>query len=150
MTDTLSTVQEVFADLTRYPAEILEPTADLEADLGVDSVKRVEIMSKLSEQFGIPQDLDVAPEQLSSIEAIARFIDDARAGKYERRTQVAEPAPAQAAAPAPTPPTARPMQAPALHGTLIPTPPPAPSAICGSYMRSKCVAFEGDVQPASV
>lgn len=41
---TLDTVQRLFAEVTRYPRELLEPNADLEEDLGIDSVKLGEIL----------------------------------------------------------------------------------------------------------
>ena len=36
---------EVVAEKTGYPAEMLEPDMQLDADLGIDSIKRVEILS---------------------------------------------------------------------------------------------------------
>src|SRR5204863_5483756 len=35
----------VVAEKTGYPVEMLDPEMDLEADLGIDSIKRVEILS---------------------------------------------------------------------------------------------------------
>jgi acyl carrier protein len=37
--DILSAIQAVFSEITRYPIEILDPQAQLEEDLGIDSVK---------------------------------------------------------------------------------------------------------------
>ena len=42
---------QVVADKTGYPADMLEPAMALEADLGIDSIKRVEIFSALQELF---------------------------------------------------------------------------------------------------
>ena len=42
---------QVVADKTGYPADMLEPAMALEADLGIDSIKRVEIFSALQERF---------------------------------------------------------------------------------------------------
>lgn len=36
---------EIVSDRTGYPREMLDPTLDLEADLGIDSIKRVEILN---------------------------------------------------------------------------------------------------------
>ncbi|HEY2759714.1 MAG TPA: SDR family NAD(P)-dependent oxidoreductase, partial [Pirellulales bacterium] len=41
----LAMLVQVVADRTGYPAEMLDPNAKLEADLGIDSIKRVEIIS---------------------------------------------------------------------------------------------------------
>lgn len=70
-----SSVQQVFVEATRYPVEVLEPTAHLEDDLGIDSVKRAEILIALQKKFGLPSDLDVPPERLTTIRDIAEVIN---------------------------------------------------------------------------
>ena len=42
---------EVVGQLTGYPVEMLELDMDMEADLGIDSIKRVEILGAIQEQF---------------------------------------------------------------------------------------------------
>jgi hypothetical protein len=42
---------EVVSRLTGYPAEMLSFDMDIEADLGIDSIKRVEILSALEEKM---------------------------------------------------------------------------------------------------
>ncbi|NED37125.1 phosphopantetheine-binding protein, partial [Streptomyces sp. SID8499] len=42
---------DVVAQKTGYPAEMLELEMDVEADLVIDSIKRVEIMGVLHERF---------------------------------------------------------------------------------------------------
>jgi acyl carrier protein len=51
-------VNATIAEVTRYPKEILVPEAHLEDDLGIESVKRVEILGVLASRLGIaaPQD----------------------------------------------------------------------------------------------
>ncbi|MGZ4142704.1 MAG: SDR family NAD(P)-dependent oxidoreductase, partial [Actinomycetota bacterium] len=44
------------AEKTGYPADMLELDLDLEADLGVDTVKQAEIFVALRETYGIPRD----------------------------------------------------------------------------------------------
>ena len=41
---------------TGYPAEMLELDLDLEADLGIDTVKQVAIIAKVKRHFGLPRD----------------------------------------------------------------------------------------------
>jgi [acyl-carrier-protein] S-malonyltransferase len=48
------TVRSVYADLLGYPPDALEPDADLEADLGIDSIKQTEAFARTLEHFGIP------------------------------------------------------------------------------------------------
>lgn len=50
MVDVASVLMEVVAERTGYPLDILEPEMDLEADLGIDSIKRVEILSLLRQR----------------------------------------------------------------------------------------------------
>src|SRR5262245_14050395 len=64
-------VLDVFAEITRYPREVLDPNADLEEDLGIDSVKLGEVFSVLRERYPIPAELDVPKDQLRSLRAVA-------------------------------------------------------------------------------
>ncbi len=52
-------VVELVSDKTGYPADMLDLELDLEADLGVDTVKQAETFAAICERFGIPR-----PEQL--------------------------------------------------------------------------------------
>ncbi len=49
----LGAVVEVIVSATGYPAEMLEADLDLEADLGIDSIKRTEILGALAERIGL-------------------------------------------------------------------------------------------------
>ncbi len=49
-------VVSVVVDHTGYPAEFLEMDADMEGELGIDSIKQAEIMAELREQFSLPVD----------------------------------------------------------------------------------------------
>jgi acyl transferase domain-containing protein/NAD(P)-dependent dehydrogenase (short-subunit alcohol dehydrogenase family)/acyl carrier protein len=60
---------EVIAEKTGYPVEMLEPGMSLDADLGIDSIKRVEILSALQER--LPDAPSVKPEHLGSLHTLA-------------------------------------------------------------------------------
>lgn len=49
-------ILKIYQELTSYPVEILELNADLESELGLDSVKQIEIISMISKEFGLAQD----------------------------------------------------------------------------------------------
>jgi acyl transferase domain-containing protein/NAD(P)-dependent dehydrogenase (short-subunit alcohol dehydrogenase family)/acyl carrier protein len=70
---------DVVSDKTGYPAEVLDLDMQLDSDLGIDSIKRVEILSALQDRLpGIPA-LD--PELLGSfrtLRSIADHIGDAK------------------------------------------------------------------------
>ena len=46
----------IVADLTGYPSELLDLDLDLEADLGVDTVKQAEVFAAVRQQFGVAAD----------------------------------------------------------------------------------------------
>jgi acyl carrier protein len=68
-TDLLAIVSEK----TGYPAEMLELDMDMEADLGIDSIKRVEILGALQDQY--PELPDVEPDVLAELRTLAQIID---------------------------------------------------------------------------
>ncbi|WIX92944.1 acyltransferase domain-containing protein [Amycolatopsis sp. DG1A-15b] len=58
---TASSVAEVaerlrllYATVLQYPLEAVEPEADLEADLGIDSLKQAEMLGRVRAEFGLP------------------------------------------------------------------------------------------------
>ncbi len=56
---------EVIAEKTGYPSEMLELDMALDADLGIDSIKRVEILSALQER--LPEAPVIKPEHLGTL-----------------------------------------------------------------------------------
>ncbi|MFI6364228.1 SDR family NAD(P)-dependent oxidoreductase [Nocardia sp. NPDC050630] len=69
----LSALREVVAEKTGYPVEMVDPSMDLEADLGVDSIKRVQVIGALQELF--PQLPDLGPEQLGTLRTLDQIAD---------------------------------------------------------------------------
>jgi NAD(P)-dependent dehydrogenase (short-subunit alcohol dehydrogenase family)/acyl carrier protein len=67
-------VLEIFAQVTRYPMEVLDPSASLEEDLGIDSVKLGEVFAVLREKFNLPEKLDLPREQLQTIGGITEAL----------------------------------------------------------------------------
>jgi enoyl-[acyl-carrier protein] reductase III len=59
-------VVDTIAEITRYPREILTPEARFDDDLGIDSLKRAEIVTALLSRFGeAPSDLKAGPMPLT-------------------------------------------------------------------------------------
>ncbi|MFC5719229.1 SDR family NAD(P)-dependent oxidoreductase [Streptomyces gamaensis] len=50
--DVLATVLDIISERTGYPLDMIEPGLDLEADLSIDSIKRVEIVGELAARLG--------------------------------------------------------------------------------------------------
>ena len=76
MNDLGINVRDVFAKVTRYPLEVLDPQAGLEEDLGIDSVKLGEVFAVLREQYGLPERLDIPRERLKTIAGIVESLED--------------------------------------------------------------------------
>ncbi|NVJ05184.1 SDR family oxidoreductase [Myxococcus sp. AM001] len=68
-------VRAVFARVTRYPEALLTPEADLEDELGVDSVKQAEVMAVLIKELGLAD----APQPSQRLRTISSICDMARA-----------------------------------------------------------------------
>ena len=88
---------EIVSAQTGYPSESLNPDMDMESDLGIDSIKRVAILSELQER--LPQAPKITPEQLGTIRTLRQVAAHLAAG-------MPAAAPAQTAA-SPAPKTAQ-------------------------------------------
>jgi len=67
------TLLEVVSELTGYPAEMLALDMDIEADLGIDSIKRVEILSSFEEKM--PELPPVSPEMMGTLKTLGQIVD---------------------------------------------------------------------------
>jgi len=94
-----ATMLEVVSQLTGYPVEMLGLEMDIEADLGIDSIKRVEILSTLEEKM--PDLPRVSPEIMGSLKTLGQIVEFMNDGLIERdqtsRSAEALPAVTQAA-----------------------------------------------------
>src|SRR5580658_1873105 len=70
------TVRGIFADITRYPLEILDPDASLEEDLGIDSVKLGEVFAVLRERYKLSDQPAIPREQLRTIGLISQALEE--------------------------------------------------------------------------
>jgi acyl transferase domain-containing protein/short-subunit dehydrogenase len=82
---------EIVADKTGYPAEMLDPSMNMEGDLGIDSIKRVEILSAVQDRLpGLPP---VDAGAMAALQTLAEIIDYFRGllgepGKPEATTPI--------------------------------------------------------------
>lgn len=108
--DPVALVRGIIADKTGYPEDMLDVDMDLEGELGVDSIKQVEILSTLREQ--LPDLPEIDPErlvELRTIATIAAMVSENTGGQPVNGV----PAPAAAVpAAAPAPVAAPPVMAP--------------------------------------
>jgi NAD(P)-dependent dehydrogenase (short-subunit alcohol dehydrogenase family)/acyl carrier protein len=69
---------EVVSEKTGYPIDMLNLDMDMEADLGIDSIKRVEIMSAIQEKM--PDAPVVQPDQLGKLRTLAQILEHISVG----------------------------------------------------------------------
>jgi NAD(P)-dependent dehydrogenase (short-subunit alcohol dehydrogenase family)/acyl carrier protein len=70
------TLLEVVTELTGYPRETLELEMDMESDLGIDSIKRVQILGAMQERLtNLPA---FKPETLAELRTLGQVIDHVR------------------------------------------------------------------------
>ncbi|THB78043.1 MAG: SDR family NAD(P)-dependent oxidoreductase [Desulfobacteraceae bacterium] len=75
--DNMALLITTVSELTGFPVEMIESEMDLESDLGIDSIKRVEILSKLEQS--LPSEAVLSPDdmtRLKTIGQIAGYLDD--------------------------------------------------------------------------
>ena len=58
----------IVSRLTGFPVEMLEPQMDIESDLGIDSIKKVEIISELEKEM--PQGEGLSSEHLTTVKTL--------------------------------------------------------------------------------
>jgi acyl transferase domain-containing protein/NAD(P)H-dependent flavin oxidoreductase YrpB (nitropropane dioxygenase family)/NAD(P)-dependent dehydrogenase (short-subunit alcohol dehydrogenase family)/acyl carrier protein len=103
--DILTDLVRIASERTGYPVEVLDANAAIEADLGIDSIKRVEILSSF-QQFCTPAEqtrVQAVMEKLAAAPSLRAIAD--RIGEVlldtPSRAQPAEPPPAETAAASP-------------------------------------------------
>jgi acyl carrier protein len=64
---------EVVSEKTGYPMEMLELDMEMEADLGIDSIKRVEILGTMMDLY--PDLPELNPEQMAELRTLAEIVD---------------------------------------------------------------------------
>jgi acyl transferase domain-containing protein len=88
-------VLAIVAGQTGYPEDLLDMDLDLEADLGIDTVKQAEVFATIREAYGIARDDNLKLRDYPTLNHVVGFVHD-RAG-------APEPSPSQEAAAEPVP-----------------------------------------------
>ncbi|MFD0370487.1 acyltransferase domain-containing protein [Streptomyces sp. NPDC127114] len=96
----LDELRELYASVLGYPVEVITGDADLEADLGIDSLKRAEMLGKVSAHFGLGESaVDGRFVAQPTLADLAALIAEVRGGAAP--VARATPAPAVTATPTP-------------------------------------------------
>jgi len=122
-------VLALVAGITGYPVDMLDLDLDLEADLGVDTVKQAEVFATIRETYNIPRDENRKLRDYPTLAHVIRFVYDQRPDlavpKREVKGATAEAPVAVAPAPAAAP---------------VSVAPPAPTALAES-VRERVLAL---------
>ncbi|HET7209077.1 MAG TPA: SDR family oxidoreductase [Terriglobales bacterium] len=71
---------------TGYPVDMLDLDLDLEADLGIDTVKQAEVFAAIREDYGITRDNQLKLRDFPTLAHVIGFV-------YDRRPELEKPAP---------------------------------------------------------
>jgi malonyl CoA-acyl carrier protein transacylase/3-oxoacyl-(acyl-carrier-protein) synthase/NAD(P)-dependent dehydrogenase (short-subunit alcohol dehydrogenase family)/acyl carrier protein len=88
------------AEKTGYPLDMLDPDLDMEADLGVDTVKQADLFASVRAIYNIPRDENRKLRDFPTLSHVIRFVYEMRpdltaaAAESEAKPQPAAPAPA--------------------------------------------------------
>ena len=63
----------IVSEKTGYPEDVLKADMDIEADLGIDSIKRVEILGAMQDAH--PELPQVNPEDLAELQTLTQIVD---------------------------------------------------------------------------
>jgi acyl transferase domain-containing protein/NAD(P)-dependent dehydrogenase (short-subunit alcohol dehydrogenase family)/acyl carrier protein len=88
-------VLALVAEKTGYPVDMLDLDLDLEADLGVDTVKQAEVMATIREAYGIPRDDTVKLRDFPTLAHVIRFVHERRPDLHPAPTGAVQPSPVQ-------------------------------------------------------
>lgn len=73
----IASLIEIVSERTGYPPEMLDPALDLEADLGIDSIKRVEILNTFRKLLpdSVQHSLEDGIERLAGVKTLQGIMD---------------------------------------------------------------------------
>jgi malonyl CoA-acyl carrier protein transacylase len=70
----LDSLIALVAQKTGYPRELLDPNLDMEADLGIDTVKQAEIFGAIREAYGLPQEEGIQIKDYPTLAKVAGYV----------------------------------------------------------------------------
>ena len=74
--DVVAQVVAFVAEQTGYPPELLDLDLDLEADLGIDTVKQAELFAQVRETYGIERDDSLKLRDYPTLNHVVGFVRD--------------------------------------------------------------------------
>ena len=119
-------VVAIVAEMTGYPPELLDVDLDLEADLGVDTVKQAEVFAAVRDRFGVERDDTVALRDFPTLTHVIGWVRE----KTAVPAAGAAPVHATVAGVPPQSPAPRPPRHPRSWATSTPSMPSLDACPC--------------------
>ncbi len=111
--EVVAKVMAMVAEKTGYPSDMLELDLDLEADLGIDTVKQAEVFAMVRETFGIPRQESLKLRDYPTLRHVIGFVRENLAGGAAVTAEPASPPATLSALPAEPAPAPAPSAPPA-------------------------------------
>jgi acyl transferase domain-containing protein/acyl carrier protein len=126
--DVRERVLALVVEKTGYPQEMLDVDLDLEADLGVDTVKQAELLAAIREIYNIPRDENRKLRDYPTLAHVIRFV-------YEKRPDLASATGDVARAPSPA------SAAPVAAVTTAPSAVPSTAQVSADEVKERVLAL---------
>ena len=81
-------VLQIVAEKTGYPTDMLDLDLDLEADLGVDTVKQAEMFAAVRATYNIPRDENLKLRDFPTLAHVIKFARDRQGGAKAASAEV--------------------------------------------------------------
>ena len=137
--DVTKNVRAIIAEKTGYPEDMLDLDLDMEADLGIDTVKQAELFAIMRETYHIAKQEGVQLKDYPTIRSIIKYAMT----NANTADGAAQAAPAQAAAPAA-------QVAPAVETVAAPAPVAQVAPVAAPAVQPAPKAAAGKLDPAQV
>ncbi|MCI7535991.1 SDR family NAD(P)-dependent oxidoreductase [Candidatus Avelusimicrobium faecicola] len=137
--DVTKNVRAIIAEKTGYPEDMLDLDLDMEADLGIDTVKQAELFAIMRETYHIAKQEGVQLKDYPTIRSIIKYAMT----NANTADGAAQAAPAQAAAPAA-------QVAPAVETVVAPAPVAQVAPVAAPAAQPAPKAAAGKLDPAQV
>jgi len=126
-------ILELVVEKTGYPKDMLDPDLDLEADLGIDTVKQAELLAAIRGTYNIPRDENLKLRDFPTLAHIIRFV-------YDRRPDLSESSAVQLA----VGPTAARSGADQRTGAQPVSAPPVRNSGAGDAVKERVLAIAAE------
>ncbi len=118
--EVLAKLIDLVASKTGYPKDLLDPDLDMEADLGIDTVKQAELFGAIRDAYSLPQEDGIQIKDYPSLRKVAGYVQSRLGGASSSSPNESSPAvtahsPTSPMHQAPATPTAKAVQAASPH-----------------------------------